>query len=70
MDTRTQADDLNRGRWITSRAGRLWLYGVGVAVAALLVGYGIVTVEQGGLWLAVAGAVLGTGEAVAARNAR
>lgn len=55
-------------RWIPSPAARLWMYGVAVAVAALLIGYGILTIEQGGLWLAVVGAILGTGNAVAARN--
>lgn len=55
-------------RWIPSTAARLWLYGVAVAVAALLIGYGVMTIEQGGLWLALIGALLGTGNAVAARN--
>ncbi len=55
-------------RWVPSPEVRLWMYGVAVAVAALLIGYGILTIEQGGLWLAVIGAILGTGNAVAARN--
>lgn len=55
-------------RWIPSTAARLWLYGIGVALAALLVGYGVITTEQGGLWLVLFGAMLGTGNAVAARN--
>lgn len=55
-------------KWVPSPAARLWLYGIAIAVAGLLVGYGILTVEQGGLWLAVIGAILGTGNAVAARN--
>ena len=55
-------------RWIASKSARLWLYGVAVAVAALLVGYGILTVEHGGLWLSVVGALLGLGNAVAGRN--
>ncbi|MDF2826859.1 MAG: hypothetical protein K0R01_142 [Mycobacterium sp.] len=54
--------------WIPSPAARLWFYGVLVALAALGVGYGIVTIEQGGLWLALGAAVLGAGPAVAARN--
>ena len=37
-------------------------------VAALAVAYGLVTVEQGGLWLALAAAVLGVGNLIAARN--
>lgn len=55
-------------KWIPSRAVRLWLYGVAVAAAAVLVGYGVLTVEQGGLWLALGGALLGVSNAVAARN--
>lgn len=55
-------------KWIPSPAVRAWLYGVCVALGALAVGYGIVTAEQGGLWLALAGAILGTGNALAARN--
>ncbi len=55
-------------KWVPSPSARLWLYGIAVAVAALLIGYGILTVEQGGLWLALFGAILGTGNAVAARN--
>lgn len=55
-------------KWVPSPAVRLWLYGIAVALAALLIGYGILTVEQGGLWLALFGAILGTGNAVAARN--
>lgn len=55
-------------RWITSPGVRLWLYGVLVALAALGVGYGIVTIEQGGLWLALGAAVLGVGNLLAAKN--
>ena len=55
-------------RWIPSKAARLWLYGVAVAAAALLVGYGLLTAEHGGLWLALVGSVLGLGNAVAGRN--
>lgn len=55
-------------RWIPSTAVRLWLYGVLVALAALGVAYGIVTIEQGGLWLSLGAAVLGVGNLLAARN--
>lgn len=55
-------------RWIPSRAARLWLYGVAVAAAAVLVAYGVITVEQGGVWLVLVGALLGVAPAVAARN--
>ncbi len=55
-------------RWIPRPEVRLWLYGVLVALAALAIGYGLLTAEQGGLWLAVFAAVLGVGPLVAARN--
>ena len=55
-------------RWVPSPAARLWMYGILVALAALGVGYGLVTVEQSGLWLALASAVLGVGNLIAARN--
>lgn len=55
-------------RWVPSPEARLWLYGILVALAALAVAYGIVTVEQGGLWLSLAAAVLGIGNLIAARN--
>lgn len=55
-------------KWIPSRAVRLWLYGIAVAVAALLIGYGFLTVEQGGLWLVLLASILGVAPAVAARN--
>ena len=64
----TPQNNQTPNRWIPSREARLWLYGVAVAVAAVLVGYGVVTIEQGGLWLALIGALLGVGNAVAARN--
>ena len=55
-------------RWVPSPEVRLWMYGILVALAALLIGYGILTVEQGGLWLALFAAVLGVGNLIAARN--
>lgn len=55
-------------RWITSPAARQWLYGVLVALAAVGVAYGLITAEQSGLWLAVASAVLGLGNVLAAGN--
>lgn len=55
-------------RLIPSPEVRLWLYGILVALAGLGVGYGIVTVEQGGLWLALGAAILGVGNLIAARN--
>ena len=55
-------------RWIPSPAVRLWLYSILVALAGLGIGYGIVTAEQGGLWLALGAAVLGVGNLLAAGN--
>lgn len=55
-------------RWVPSPEVRRWLYGILIALAALGVGYGILTAEQSGLWLALASAVLGVGNVVAAGN--
>ena len=55
-------------QWVPSPEVRLWMYGILVALAALAVGYGIITVEQGGLWLALGAALLGVGNLIAARN--
>ena len=55
-------------RWVPSPEVRLWMYGILVALAALGVGYGLLTVEQSGLWLALASAILGIGNLIAARN--
>jgi predicted cobalt transporter CbtA len=49
---------LTPNRWVPSPAVRRWLYGIAAAVAALLIGYGVLTIDQAGLWLALAGAVL------------
>lgn len=54
--------------WVPSPAVRLWLYGILVAAAPVAVAYGVLTLEQGGLWLALAGAALGVGNLIAARN--
>ena len=55
-------------RWIPSPAARQWLYGVLVTLAPVGVTYGLVTAEEGGMWLAVASAVLGLGNLLAVRN--
>lgn len=55
-------------KWLPSPEARQWLYGVLVALAPVGVTYGLITVEQGGMWLAVASAVLGLGNLLAARN--
>lgn len=46
-------------RWFNRARNRKWLYGVTVAVLAVLAGYGVVSDDQVPLWLALAGAVLG-----------
>lgn len=55
-------------RIIKSPEKRRYLYIVGVAVAALLVGYGIITSEQSGLWISLAAAILGVNGIVSAAN--
>lgn len=55
-------------RWVPSPEVRQWMYGILVALAALGVGYGLITTEQSGLWLALASAILGVGNLIAARN--
>jgi hypothetical protein len=47
---------------------RAWLYGIMVAAAALAVVYGIVTVEQAGGWVVLAGAALGISNGLALAN--
>ncbi|WP_380166578.1 hypothetical protein [Jannaschia sp. R86511] len=44
--------------WARAEPVRVWLYGVGAAVVALLVTYGLLTPEQSVVWLAVATAVV------------
>lgn len=47
---------------------RQYIYGIFVAVGLLLVGYGLINVEQYGLWLAVIGAALGLTNVLALGN--
>lgn len=47
---------------------RRYLYLIGAAIAALLVGYNIITVEQSGLWLNFLVAILGVQSIMAAVN--
>lgn len=54
--------------WIPRPDVRRWFYGVLVAGAGVAIGYGLITAEQGGLWLSLGAAVLGTGPLVAGRN--
>lgn len=63
-----QRATLTPNRWIPSPDARRWLYGVLVTLAGVGVGYGIITAEQGGLWLSLGAAVLGVGPLVAGRN--
>ena len=44
---------------------RAYIYAVLVAAVPLLIGYGILTAEEGALWLGLAAAVLGLGLATA-----
>lgn len=55
-------------KWIPRPAIRAWLYGIAITVGALLVGYGVLTAEQSGLWLSLVGAILTGSNAVAAKN--
>ena len=50
--------------WLTP-AVRIWLYGVVLAVIALLGGYGLITDTIAPLWVALAAALLGQGTAMA-----
>lgn len=47
---------------------RKWMYGVGVAVSGILIGYGIMTTEEAGWWLILVGALFGFNEFTANRN--
>lgn len=55
-------------RLIPSPAVRAWLYGIFIALAALAVGYGLLTIEQSGLWLTLVAAVLGLSNTLALAN--
>jgi len=47
---------------------RKYLYAVGLAVAGLLLGYGVINADELSGWIALAGALLGYNPAVALRN--
>lgn len=55
-------------RWKQTEPLRLWLYGIAVPLLAALVGYGLLTGTQAGLWLAVLTAALLGGGVEAARQ--
>lgn len=50
---------------VPSERVRAYIYAVLVAAVPLLIGYGILSAEEGALWLGLAGAVLGLGLATA-----
>lgn len=50
---------------VRRQAVRAWLYRVGLAVAALAGGYGLLTEDKAALWVGVLAAVLGNGLATA-----
>lgn len=52
----------------TDSKGRMALYGVALAILALLVGYRVVSAEQASMWGALAAAVFGVGTNVLART--
>ena len=44
---------------ILNPTNRKWLYGITIAVIAVLTGYDVITADKAPLWLALAAAVLG-----------
>lgn len=49
---------------------RSWLYGIATALIPLLSAYGVIRDQTAPLWIALAGAVLATGTALAYRPTR
>lgn len=49
---------------------RSWLYGIATALIPLLSTYGVISDQTAPLWIALAGAVLATGTALAYRPTR
>lgn len=47
---------------------RRWIYGIGVAVAPVLVAYGIIEADKVPLWVSLLGALVGIGNIVALGN--
>lgn len=51
-------------------AVRSWLYGIATALIPLLSAYGLISEQSAPLWIALAGAILATGTALAYRPTR
>lgn len=49
---------------------RQWIYGIMVCAAPVVVGYGITTAEQAGLWVSLGGAILGLTNGLALANTK
>lgn len=47
---------------------RKWIYRISAAAGVVLIGYGVITAEEGGLWLALIGAILGGPSGLASVN--
>lgn len=45
--------------WSKTEPVRLWLYGIAAPLAAIGVGYGVLSDAQASMWITLAGAVLG-----------
>lgn len=45
--------------WSKTEPVRLWLYGIAAPLAAIGVGYGVLSEAQASMWITLAGAVLG-----------
>lgn len=53
--------------WTAKR--RAWLYGIATAAVPVLTAYGLVTSNEGGVWLMLIAAILGTSSsALASKN--
>lgn len=71
MNERTdkiEAEEAARKPWWQQRGWRVTVYGALVAAAPVAIFYGLLTVEEAGVWLALAGAVLGVGGVTAIAN--
>jgi hypothetical protein len=62
------SDHAAPSKWNPSPKFRRYLYVVGIALAALLVAYGLIDTEKVPLWVALLGAVLGISNGIAAGN--